>query len=156
MNQKVSYNFFFLTTLCLAMSSFRIASLNLNGARDVKKRTMCYDLLKTKCIDIAFVQETHSNNENEVEWKREWDGNIVLSHKSTVSAGVAILFSKSFLPISFDLQEIVKGRLIKVVAKYEKSTLVLLNVYAPVNPGERHIFLEELENTLSNCASTDI
>ena len=51
-----------------------------------------------------------------------------LSHKSTVSAGVAILFSKSFLPISFDLQEIVKGRLIKVVAKYDKSALVLLNV----------------------------
>lgn len=91
------------------MSSFRISSLNLSGARDVKKRTMYYDLLKTKCIDIAFVQETHSNIDNKVERKREWDGDIVLSHKSTVSAGVAILFSKNFLPVSFELEEIVKG-----------------------------------------------
>lgn len=125
---KICGFFSILITLCLAMSSFRIVSLNLNGERDIKKRAMCFDLLKTKCVDIAFVQEMHSNHDNEVEGKREWDGNIVLTHKSTASAGVEILFSKSFLTKSFDLEEVVKGRLIKVVARYEKSTVILLNV----------------------------
>lgn len=42
---------------------------------------------------------------------------------------------KKNLPVSSELEEIVKGRLIKVSAGYEKTTLILLNVYAPVNPG---------------------
>ena len=104
------------TIILFAMSSFKISSLNLNGARYVKKRTMYYDLLKTKCIDIAFAQETHSSIDNEVDWKKEWEGNIVFSHMSNVSAGVAILFSKGFLPVSYEVEDIVKGRLLKVVA----------------------------------------
>lgn len=43
-----------------------------------------------------------------------------------------------------------------MIARFEKSTLTLLNVYAPVNPGEQCIFLEKLASTLSGCASTDI
>lgn len=56
------------------MSSFRISSLNLNGARDVKKGekiTLNYEILKTKSIDTAFAQETHSIIDNEVDCKRE-------------------------------------------------------------------------------------
>ena len=91
----------------------------------------------------------------EVEWKREWDGNIVFSRNSNLSAGVAILFAKNFLPVSFDCEEIIKGRLLKVTARYEKNTFTLLNVYAPVNPQERCCFLNKLADTLSGCAQTD-
>lgn len=68
---------------------------------------------------------------------------------------MAILFSKKFLPMSYEFEEVVQGRLLKVIARYEKSTLTLLNVYTPVNPGERCIFLEKLASTLTGCASTD-
>ena len=100
---------------------FRIASLNLKGARDVKKRNLLYEVLKTKQIALAFTQETHSSKDIEVEWQREWGGQVVFSRFSSSSGGVAILFSSSFLPISFDYEEVVRGRLLKVTAKYEKK-----------------------------------
>lgn len=58
----------------LFMSSFKISSLNVNGARDVKKRAMVYELIRGKGSDIIFLQETHSNLENEVMWQQEWGG----------------------------------------------------------------------------------
>jgi exonuclease III len=147
--------FYCFITLAVLMASFRISSLNLNGARDAKKRALFFELVKLKGIDISFLQETHTTADIEVEWKREWDGNIVFSHNSNLSAGVAILFAKNFLPVSFDCEEIIKGRLLKVTARYEKSTFTLLNVYAPVSPQERCCFLNKLADTLSGCAQTD-
>lgn len=72
------------------MSCFRISSRNLNGARNVEKRTMYYNLLKQNTLILLLFKKL-SNIDNEVEWKREWDGDIVLSHLSNVSAGVGIL-----------------------------------------------------------------
>jgi len=135
----------------LLMSNFKISSINLNGARDAVKRAQLYDVLKIKGIDIAFVQETHSTQENAVEWKKEWNGQSCLSHKHVFSAGVGILFSKKFLPDSYNVEEIVKGRLLKVTAKYDKIVLELINVYVPVNASERMIFLNILANTIQQC-----
>jgi len=129
----------------LLMSNFKISSINLNGARDAVKRAQLYDVLKIEGIDIAFVQETHSTQENAVEWKKEWDGQSCLSHKRVFSAGVGILFSKKFLDSE---KEIVKGRLLKVKAKYDKIVLELINVYVPVNASERMIFLNILANAI--------
>ena len=49
-------------------------------------------------------------------------------------------FQASFLPVSYEVEEVVKGRLLNVIARHEKSTLILINVYAPVNPGERCVY----------------
>jgi len=133
------------------MSNFKISSLNVNGARDVSKRAQIYELMKLKNIDVMFLQETHSTKENEVEWMKEWEGNIVLSHKTALSAGVAVLFSKTCLPISYDVTEVIQGRLIKIKATFENVTLELINVYAPVKSIERMLFLETLCESLKEC-----
>lgn len=146
-----------LAWLCLGVCfSFIIIDLklitsNLNEARDVKKRNHIFHLWQIKNVDIVFAQETHSDCLNEVDWEKEWDGTVVLSHKTNVSAGVAILFAKHFLPISYEVEEIVKGRLLKVSAKYDGVSFVLINVYAPVIASERMEFLETLTNVLQNC-----
>jgi len=132
----------------ILMSNFKISSINLNGARDAVKRAQLYDVLKIKGIDIAFVHD-HSTQENAVEWKKEWDGQSCLSHKRVFSAGVGILFSQKFLPDSYNVEEIVKGRLLKVKAK--KIVLELINVYVPVNASERMIFLNILANAIQQC-----
>lgn len=137
----------------LFMAEFKISSLDLNGARDVKKINSFYELVKLKNIDISFIQETHSCKENEIDWQREWDGTVIMSHKSSTSAGVAILFSRSFAPLSYEVDEVIAGRLIKVTAKYERKTLILINVYAPVFAKERMLFLEKLASTLEGCDS---
>lgn len=91
-----------------------------------------------------------------MDWQREWGGNVILSHGSSSSAGVGFLFSKSFLPVSLKVEEVIAGRLLKVIVSYERKTLVLLNVYAPVNARERMLFLEKLSDTLEGCKSEDL
>ena len=56
------------------MKNLNVFTLNLNGARDKKKRMLLYELMKVKRIDVAFVQETHSDGNNEIDWREEWDG----------------------------------------------------------------------------------
>lgn len=58
------------------MSEFRVATLNLNGARDMKKRLMLYELVRLKKIDVLLMQETHSDERNEIDWKAEWEGYV--------------------------------------------------------------------------------
>ena len=132
-----------------------MSSLNVNGARDVKKRAIVYELIRGKGSDIIFLQETHSNLENEVMWQQEWGGTVVCSHKNSKSGGVAILFSKGFLPLSYEVEEVVEGRLLKVRVRYENITMCLINVYAPVVAVERVCFLETLSNTIEKCNNED-
>lgn len=101
------------------MSKFRVATLNLNGARDIKKRALLYEFVKMKGIDVMLVQETHSDEVNELDWKAGWEGDVCLSSLNSVSGGVGILFSKSFLPISYEVQREVEGRLMVIKAKFE-------------------------------------
>lgn len=156
-NNKQNYvvSFILIAISLLIMAEFKISSLNLNGARDIKKRASFFELIKLKNIDISFVQETHSCINNEVDWHKEWDGTIIMSHKSSTSAGVAILFSRSFSPLSYEVEEIIVGRLIKVTARYEGKKIIFINVYAPVIARERMIFLEKLIDTLEGCNSEE-
>lgn len=69
-----------------------MGSLNINGGRDRSKRAMVAEIIKLKNINITYLQETHTDCDNEVEWRRWWDGKCFISHGSNISAGVAILF----------------------------------------------------------------
>lgn len=146
--------------LGITLSSFlimniKIASLNLNGARDAKKRAVLYDMIKLKGIDVILTQETHSNLANEIDWCKEWEGTVVLSHNSSTSAGVAILFARSFTPASYTVEEEVEGRLLKVKAIFENTTFMFVNTYTPVVAAERLLFLGELSDTLATCNTED-
>ncbi|KAL3975157.1 hypothetical protein ACER0C_023783 [Sarotherodon galilaeus] len=95
------------------MSEFKIGTLNLNGARDEVKRAAFFELMDLKKLDIMLVQETHSTGDNESDWRRGCGGNVFFSHKSSCSGGVGIVFSKNFLPVSCEAEEIIKGCLLK-------------------------------------------
>ena len=45
---------------------------------------------------IVFLQETHSVDNLENDWKLNWDGDIHFSHGTSNSTGCAIAFSKNF------------------------------------------------------------
>lgn len=69
----------FLFVLCplilfILMSVMRVSSLNLNGAQDIHKRAMLFELIRQKNIDVTFVQETHSDCINEIDWKKRVGG----------------------------------------------------------------------------------
>jgi len=138
------------------MTNFKIGSLNINGARDNHKRMMLFESIRQKQIDILFLQETHSDLKNETDWRREWDGQIVLSHKSSISGGVAVLFSKHFLPLSCEVEEIISGRFVKIKVKFEKIIMVLLNIYAPTKGLERVLFFDKVDAVLKDLNSEDL
>lgn len=139
----------------LSMCDFKIGTLNINGARDDSKRAAFFKLMELKKIDVVLLQETHSTEENENDWKRGYNGEVILSHKSSCSGGVGIVFSRSFLPFSYEVEEIIKGCLLKVKAQYENITVVFINIYAPTNRMNRLAVLDILSDTIKNCSSEE-
>lgn len=103
------------------MSNLKISTLKINRAKAVRKRACLFDLVKVKFIIVMFVQETHSNNDTD--WKKGWDGEVITSRLGKNSGGVAQLFSKTFLPQLYVVEEVVKGKLLVVKARYESYRL---------------------------------
>ncbi len=87
-----------------------MGSLNINGGRDKNKLAQISELLRIDKVNVCFLQETHTDNDNEVEWGLWWKTNFALSHGTRNSAGVAILFSEDVNILK--IEEIVKGRLL--------------------------------------------
>lgn len=55
------------------MQALRIASLNVNGGRDAHKRALVSQLVQQKRIDVAFLQETHSDTVGGTVCSKPWD-----------------------------------------------------------------------------------
>lgn len=100
-----------------------------------------------KGIDIVFLQETHTSNDNETRWGMWREGKYALSHGTNTSAGVAILFSKN-LNVNILIVIIVKGRTLLIKVEFEGTIFVLINVYAP-NNGHELVFFYGIENSYS-------
>ena len=76
-------------------------------------------------------QETHSDIFNETYWRREFEDKLILSHFSSTSAGVALLFFRDVVPLSNVVEDRVKGRLLVVKSKYERFLILYLLIYTP-------------------------
>ncbi len=70
------------------MDILRVGSLNVNRGRDRNKRAIIAEYAYLKDMNVMFLQETHSDSQNEVELYRWCE--CILSHDS-------ILFSKHFV-----------------------------------------------------------
>ena len=77
-------------------------------------------------------------------WRREWPGQVFLSHKQSNCAEVGILFSKAFSPHSVELHHVMAGYVLMVKAFYKNVKMVFLCVYAPVLSMNRMTFLNAL------------
>jgi exonuclease III len=58
-----------------------LATINVNGLRDKKKRDLVFNWLVAKKIDVICLQETHSTKDDLIRWQNEWK-----------TVGVAIAF----------------------------------------------------------------
>ncbi len=65
---------------------------------------------------------------------------IFFSHNTTLSGGVAILFAKTFNPISYQVEEFVKGRLLKVKAQVENYNFVFIVCMSPTQQLKECVF----------------
>lgn len=106
----------FLLTSVL-VSNFKTSALDLNGARAAGKRARLFEAVKVKSVHVTFVQETRSDSTSDADWKKGWDGEVIVSHSGKNSGGGALLCSKDFLPQSHAVEEAVQGGLLAVKAK---------------------------------------
>ncbi len=54
-----------------SMEHLKLGSLNINAGRDRNKLAMIAEFVKQ--IDIVFLQETHTSNDNETQWCMWWE-----------------------------------------------------------------------------------
>ncbi len=54
--------------LFLYMDVWRVGSLNINGGRDNNKLAQISEFLRIDKVNVCFLQETRTDNDNEVEW----------------------------------------------------------------------------------------
>ncbi len=99
-------------SIILFIAFINIGSFNNNGCRDTTKRLAMFHYLKFKKADIILLQEIHSDLQNQIQWNCDWKGNILMSHGTNLSAGVAILFSPCVCNQTV-MFEVIPGRLLR-------------------------------------------
>lgn len=134
------------------MMNLNIATININGARSAVKRASLFRLCELKKLDVTFVQETHSDRNTEAAWRKEWPGQLFLSHKLSTSAGVAVLFSRTFNPQNVEVRHIIDGHALVVKTLFEGKKVTFLCVYAPVSVTDRVLLLNTLDDFISGLA----
>lgn len=140
----------------MASKKTNFLSFNVNGCRQSFKRAQVLSFLEQKRVGVAFLQETHSDPGDEAEWQRQWRGQCVLSHGSNTSAGIALLFEPSLAADILLIEEIEKGRLLKVKARINDVVFTFINVYAPNIGSRRVLFFKRLKQTILNIDTEDI
>ena len=132
------------------MSGLYVLSLNVRGLREIKKRKAIFMYLKKKKADIIYLQETHSCNASEKQWKRDWGGEIIFSHGTNSSKGVAILIN----PVSkCTIDQVLcdpGGRYIVANVKMSDKCFNLINTYAPNDDKDQVKFFDNLNNEIEN------
>lgn len=71
-SQVVVFNlcFFFSVSvyfLLLYMDVWRVGSLNINGGRDRNKLAQISEFLRIEKVNVCFLQETHTDNDNGIQ-----------------------------------------------------------------------------------------
>lgn len=95
------------------------------------KRKSVPNLLKKDKIQVAFLQETHLNDEEHKKYCREWVGQVFFSSYSTNSTGVITLIHKN-LPFTVTATyKDTEGRYVLVKGVLHGENILLGNVYGP-------------------------
>ena len=132
-----------------------ILSLNVRGFRDSHKRQEIFRWLKqhhngAECI--VFLQETHSIEGDAKTWQYEWGSEVIMSHGSANSRGVAILLPSNYAFHIVNSTCSADGRKIVMNIEFNEIEYCLINVYAPTQDMENDQikFLNELSSAMDS------
>ncbi|KAK0148421.1 Transposon TX1 uncharacterized protein [Merluccius polli] len=113
-------------------------------------------MVSQKKLDIIFLQETHSDSNNEVDWGLWWRGYYTLSHGTNMSAGVATLIRPGLDIKVTSTSEIMAGRAVAVKAEIHGFIFCFINVYAPnQGPGRLDLF-QKLSVFIKQCSQDEV
>ena len=119
------------------MAELKIYCLNVRGLKsDTVKRKKIFANFNKYKSDIVFLQETHSTNEIETTWAKDWNGQIIYRHGSSRSRGVVIMINKSLIDHIKNIQRDTEGRWLIVELQQNNISYTLINIYAPTQNDE--------------------
>ena len=125
----------------------KLISLNIKGIGNFRKRRAIFTWCR-KRADICLLQETHSTEKIENQWKNEWGAKLIFCRGSSNSRGVAILI-KNGVDCTIHKKVLAPlGCYIILKAEMKDKMYVLINVYAPNKDKDIIAFLENLLITI--------
>jgi exodeoxyribonuclease III len=126
----------------------KIVSFNVEGLRDVKKRSDIFEHFKESIYDIICLQETHITPELHIQIQNEWGYISHWNPGTNWSAGVAILINNkqdiAFIQTKTDNS----GRIISLEIKFNDNIYQIINIYSPTTSQNRPKFYTTLKNFL--------
>jgi exonuclease III len=126
--------------------AIQITTINVNGLKDVSKRTRLFTALRFKASDIIFVQETHCSNSTEMaKWQSEWGGRAFWSFGAARSRGVAVLLKPNLDAKVKYFHYDTDGRMLVVDIDLSGESYRLINVYAPNDHAVRREWLNSID-----------
>ena len=130
--------------------NFNLASLNIKGLGEKKKRHEVFHWLQKYHNGIILLQETHCTTKYHETWRREWDGEMYFSDGSSNSRGVATLLPKGLDYKVKDHTTDTIGRWQTLILEIDQQEFFIINNYAPVKSKveEQLAFLKEIEKEI--------
>ncbi|KAJ8024231.1 hypothetical protein HOLleu_36901 [Holothuria leucospilota] len=113
------------------LDNIKFCTQNVRGLRNYPKRRELFAFFHRQSYDIIFIQESHSLPDDESRWNNEWGRQIVFSHGSNSSRGVAVLFKPTFSCNCTKSFSDTGGRYVILNLTYCDIILTIVNVYGP-------------------------
>ena len=133
------------------IAQIRILSLNCNGLGDRVKRKRLFRHLIRRNIDVALLQETHTNTETSQKYEAEWkrlrrNHHSLWNSETSRSCGVAILINNKKTIQVINSAKDSHGRIQTIQVSINDNIYQFQSLYAPNNPGSRPLFFEDLHH----------
>ena len=129
--------------------NFTIVSFNVRGLRNRKKRRTLFHNFRKKNFDIICLQESHLLKSDVDMIEKDWGSKFHLSEGTKNSKGLLTLFGKN---LQFSDLSLVKDhdRCLISNITFDELSFTVLNVYAPCSELDKHIFLNNVSDIISN------
>lgn len=135
------------------LSSIKICSWNIRGLQKNNKKMTILSFLKREDVSVAFLQETHLEDRDNVRLRRGWVGQVFATTYSSYSRGVAILVSKRLAFRCLNCVKDSQGRFVIVKGILLGKEVTFMNLYCP--PGHSPDFLSKAFAQFAELASED-
>ena len=137
-----------------------IATINVNGLRNDKKRYNIFNWVSNLNYDIICLQETHSTDHEIQFWSTQWKklggNNSFWNNGLNDSRGVAILTTSKFKHDIIQTKQDDNGRMIACSFTSDTNTFNVVNIYAPNIPNDRIMFFTDLGKKIKLWQSQNV
>ena len=132
----------------ISKNMINLCSLNVNGIHGREKRNRVVEWIKTQKCSIAFLQETHLDENIENEIKNKTNFAIYCSNGISASRGVGIVINKSLNYEIMDKFTDEDGRMILINIQIENTVFSMVSIYAPNCRTLRNVFFKNVSRFL--------